>query len=202
MRVFLAALVVCACQSPSRAIPTTAPAGSAARDVGVDSYAIARDERNAIDVELRGASSGHLTAQAVAGTVKETVTRDAHEITLVADGTSLRLGDKTIASRDADGWKFTTTLSPAEQGELALFAAVDQDLAVQGTSFARGEYVPCSLACYDAIACLPKSARLDGECARSFDRCVACLEVSGAERSEPRIVGGVGGAAPDREVAP
>jgi hypothetical protein len=179
MRLWAALILCCACQSPSRATPTTAaPAGSAAHDAGVESYAIARDEHDVVDVELRGTSSGHLTARAAGGTVTETFTHDTTTFVLVADGKSLRLGGNAVAVREASGWKSAATLSPDEQRELELFAAVDQDLAVQGTSFARDEYVPCSLACSDAIACLPRGERLEGDCARSFDWCVACLEVA------------------------
>jgi hypothetical protein len=170
----LAFVVLTSCARPPSS--TSNPSGPAAEALGITEYRVLRDEHTALDTELRGTHPGRLTARAESGVISETYVGTDGRFTVTNDGKSLRLDDQVLARRDGSGWH-SATRAIERSPELRLLAAVDEDLAVQGSSIIYGnEYVPCTLECDKAVRGLVPATPFDDRCASGLANCVACIE--------------------------
>src|SRR5262249_41130564 len=153
-----------------------------ARARGVTGYHVLVAGAHDVDVELLGARPMHLVARAGPEVTEQwlegakvpmhLVTRE-DRIEVERDGVPVPVATR----RDRPGLA-GSPLTPDESETLALVAAVDVDLAVQGSSIVFGgrRYEQCTLACIHASSCSQQLARELAACARAVTICGACLD--------------------------
>jgi hypothetical protein len=161
------------------------PASRLAAAEGVSGYRPVHVGKNDLEVQLIGTPGGRFMVRASAERVAQSVELASGAAIDVRTSAALiavvREGNEVLlAHHDGARWVDDAPLAPREDTAWRTLAAVDVDMAMQGTSVTSGgtRYVSCTAQCIAAAECVRRSeSAAVARCAFSFTTCSACLEV-------------------------
>ena len=180
----LVAAIALAAVRTAPPLPAQIATGSAARSSGILGFEVISEAPGSLDVRLDGPPGGGRlrvrTAPAQPGETEQQIEGFGAPFIVRTRRESLVLGragaERIVARRERGAW-IGDSLDAGDSAALARVVALDEELAVQGSSlvFGGAAYVQCTVRCLRAEACVRTTANA-ARCADDVVVCAACLE--------------------------
>ncbi len=175
----LAAVQAVACRGSSAPPMKGIRATAMARSRGIESYDVILCDRDDVNAIVHGLDVARLTVHAVRGEAKQVLESAGTALVLRTGPNRIEVQGESssiVLERLSGAWLARDSMDAKTTALLATLLAIDVDMAVQGTSLVGNAqaYVPCTLRCESASACVIRGNL--PSCAESIVTCGECLE--------------------------